>query len=140
MPENWAGMRWQASFAVPGEARGHEVDATTTPAGRVWAARIAHGLEGLGYVVHQGQDEGADAEGAPTLYDELDVAVGEGHVALAFFADEVFWSVEVFPDQCTREAAERAARDIREVVESVTGYALQTGTLTSATRALLGLR
>ena len=135
----WTGIRWQLSFTAPGVPRRRLVDATTTPEGHAWAVEVARRLQDVGHIARLGQDEGADAHGAPVMYDEINVvSVEEGYLALAFFADEVCWTVDIAPDQCTQGLAEQAVRDVCAIVETVTGYVLQTAALTPAERALLG--
>lgn len=134
----WEGLRWQASFTAPGAPYRPVVDATTGPEAHGWAIEVARRLERAGHVVRLGQDEGEGADGEPTLYDELAVTVGAGHLSLAFFSSEVFWSVALSPDQCDAETAARAVRDVVAAVEPVTGYVLRTASLPPAARTLLG--
>ena len=72
------------------------------------------------------------------MYDELHVAAGGGYVSLAFFADEVAWTVEIAGDECSPHVAIQLMRDIATTVESVTGYELSPWSLTPGDRAVLG--
>lgn len=136
--DEWRGLRWQATFALPGASFSPVIDATTSAEGRKWASEVADRVRDAGHAVNPYQDEGEDAAGEPVMYAALQVAAGGGYVALSFFADEVAWTVEIAEDECSRDVATRVVRDVAATVESVTGYELTPWSLTPSDRALLG--
>jgi|GEM_PF-865732 len=125
MPD-WVGARWQLDLTPGGAPRdlAAPVDATTTPQGHAWSVAIADRLAGLGYVVERRQDEGEDERGEPAMYDELLIDVGQGSTTLSFFRDSIFWTIELFADEATKEQVMAAARDVQSAVTEVTGYDL----------------
>jgi hypothetical protein len=135
----WIGARWQLEFRAPGAASPAVVDATTTDDGHRWAHHVARRLSDEAVAVELGFDEGEDEHGDPARYVQLDVSVGEGYMSLSFFRDIVFWSVDVFADQCDHETSVRAARSARRVVTEVTGWSLDPDGLRTYERRLLGL-
>ena len=136
--EEWLGLRWQLSFTADGGPAPRPLDATTTPQGHVWLGEIAQRLTAAGVQVRLGADEGEDAEGRPSVYEELYITIGEGYMCLAAFAQEVSWIADVFPDQCDQQTAIRIVRAVIKVVSEVTDYELFAPEMPSYERRLLG--
>ena len=136
----WSGMRWGGEFTVDGRpvSRSTPIDATTTELGHTWSRSIAVALRALGHTVRETTDEGEDGRGNPVTYDELVVAIG-GYMALDFFSDMVFWSIDVRSDQENAEGFVRAARDVVRVVHDVTGWVLSLDSLNAYEQRLLGV-
>ena len=121
---DWVGARWQLEFTADGSAlaRSTPLDGTTTEQGHAWCRQIAQQLRERGHELTQGVDDGEDGTGNPVQYDELTIALGSGHMALAFFRDEIFWTTEVWPREVDQPSFAALARDVLAVVREVTGY------------------
>ncbi|GAA3817202.1 hypothetical protein [Cellulomonas soli] len=137
--DDWCGVRLQLGFTPDGDLAPRPLDATTTPQGHLWLREIADRLTIAGQRVTLGADEGSDATGAPTVYAEMRVTIGEGYMSVACFTAELFWSVDVFPDQCEKQVAIDTVRTVVQVVDEVTGYRLHATGLSAYERRLLGL-
>lgn len=134
----WLGARWQLRFRPADEPRTGRVDATTPPHARGWLVSVQAQLADEGVPSQIFEDQGEDLTGAPSTYAGLTIALGEAHMSLSFWVDEVFWTAEAFADQCTGEEFSAAARRVSEVVQRVTGYTLDDGGLGAYERSLLG--
>lgn len=84
------------------------------------------------------EDQGEDLSGAPSTYAGLSIALGEARMSLSFWIDEVSWTAEAFPDQCTGEEFATTARQVSDVVGRVTGYTLDDRSLGAYELRLLG--
>ncbi|MDC7121121.1 hypothetical protein OMK64_06180 [Cellulomonas fimi] len=136
----WSGARWQIDL-TPGGAprdRSRPVDATTTLQGRTWCVAVAERLRVAGIGVRRGTDVGESAAGDAVEYDELAIDVGEGHMALAFWRDLIFWSVDVFADDVDEATFTSVARAVLVAVRDTTGHAPSVPP-SSYERRLLGL-
>ena len=68
------------------------------------------------------------------------VDLGTAYCSVAFWADEVFWSVDVAASQGDLETVRRAATTVREVVQEVTGWRFVDAKVTTGyERAMVGL-
>lgn len=134
----WLGARWQLRFLPADAAPTSRVDARTPERAREWPVRIQAELADAGLQSQAFEDEGEDLTGAPSTYAGLSIALGEAHMSLSFWVDEVFWSAEAFADQCTREEFTAGARRVLDSVRRTTGYRLDDRTLGAYERSLLG--
>lgn len=134
----WLGARWQLRFRpADAPAPSGRVDATTPAHARGWLVSIQAQLADAGLQSQAFEDEGEDLTGAPSTYAGLNITVGQAHMSLSFWADEVFWTAEAFADQCTREEFTTAARRVLNAVRGTTEYSLDDSALGAYERALL---
>ncbi|GAA3824025.1 hypothetical protein [Cellulomonas soli] len=137
--DDWLGVRWQMSFTVDGGPAPRPLDATTTPQGHLWLGEMVKRLTAAGVQVRLGADEGEDADGRPSIYEELRITIGEGYMSLACFAHELSWIADVFPDQCDETTAIDIVHTVITVVNEVTGCVLFAPGVLSYERRILGL-
>ncbi|MFS0702229.1 hypothetical protein AB6N24_19830 [Cellulomonas sp. 179-A 4D5 NHS] len=135
-PGDWVGLRFEASFTTDGQLS-TELDFRPPPSAARWAEAVAGRLAERGIAARAG--ESIDDESGVT-YPDVRVGLGTGYCSVAFWADEVFWSVDVAASQGDLGTVRRAATAVREVVQDVTGWRFVDARVTTAyERAMLGL-
>lgn len=133
---DWAGLRFEASFTPDGQLS-TELDFRPPSSAARWAEEIAERLREQGIAARAG--ESVEDESGVT-YPDVRVELGTGYCSVAFWADEVFWSVDVAASQGDLETVRRAATAVREAVHDVTGWTFVDAKVTTAyERAMLGL-
>ncbi|GAA3960096.1 hypothetical protein [Actinoplanes auranticolor] len=133
---DWSGLRFQASFTRDGRLS-TSLDFHPPPGAGRWAADIVGRLAAQG--IHARVGHSVDDESGVT-YPDVRVRLGDGYCSVAFWADDIFWSVDVAASQSDPHTARHAVTAVREVVGDVTGWTFVDAKVTTGyERAMLGL-
>lgn len=133
---DWAGLRFEASFTPDGQLS-TELDFRPPSSAARRAEEIAQRLTGQGIVARAA--ESLDDESGVT-YPVVRVGLGTGWCSVAFWADEVFWSVDVAASQGDLGTVRSGVIAVREAVQDVTGWVFVDAKVTTGyERAMLGL-
>jgi hypothetical protein len=134
--QDWSGLGFQASFTPEGRLSTSLDFRPPANAGR-WAEDIVGRLTAQGIRARAGQ--GVDDESGVTFPD-VRVELGTGYCRVSFWADGVFWSVDVAASQGDLHTVRHTVTVVREVVGEVTGWTfVDAHVTTDYERAMLGL-
>lgn len=132
----WSGVRFEASFTHGGEPSG-SLDFRPSPEADGWATEIAARLAAQEVAAQVGVDVD-DESGVQFPVVRVEIGVG-GYCSLAFWHEQVFWSVDVAGSQGDLDGGQRISTAVRQVVEAVTPWQFVDAKVTTPYERAIGL-
>lgn len=126
----WVGLRFQTSFTPEGDLP-TSLEPQEASDGWQQAETIAATLGAQGIETRTSEETEELGEEHQIRYPKITIRLGEGYCALAFWAEEILWSVDVSTSESNLKEAQQVTRTVINVTEKVTGWKLADASITS---------